>query len=261
MPSSFDINIELESEEYKKEWKRHIEIFNSFIRCLQFCVMDFRRSSDAKDNFFIRASDDIMQSVVSINLLAEQGIRNTCRRELRYLIELSIKACYISQNSKNISYEDQVIAYEDLLKTPKINYINSITLYFLKNNMDSNFKSEVKRSYGLMSNFVHATPKLMKERIKLAEAGRYIGFEGTNELRELNDEVEKIYSYVLIMLFHSVPLYVVGDLFVESDGYTSDLVCLGSKYIAIIDECFDYKHERQDKISEIKEKRTTHIRY
>jgi hypothetical protein len=262
MKNNFDINEELESNEYKQEWNRHIEMRNNFVYCLKFCIMDSSRSPNAKHNFFIRLSDDILQSIIPISTLAEQGVRNTCRRELRYLIELAIKSCYISQQAKDIAFEEQISEYEALLKAPSITPINDIELYFLKaNSMDLDFKSEVKRAYGLMSNYVHSTPKQILERLALADAGRYIGFEGIEELKVLNDEVEFVYSYVLVLLMHSIPQWVVGDYFVEPSGHSVKWSFSGSKYLARIDECFDYKHERQDKLEVIREIRNANIRY
>lgn len=49
-----------------------------------------------KNNFFLRLIDDITQSTISIEILPKEGIINTCKRELRYLLELAIKATFIS---------------------------------------------------------------------------------------------------------------------------------------------------------------------
>lgn len=76
------IDNELESEEYKVEYERHLDILNSFLRVLVFINMDCNRSENLKDKLFcLSVVDDLLQSLVAIRCLAKEGIRNTCRRE------------------------------------------------------------------------------------------------------------------------------------------------------------------------------------
>src|SRR5690606_6216328 len=110
---------------------------------------------------------------------------------LRFLIELSITACFVSQQYSKLTFEDQIKEYEKLLKSTNISIINDVNLYFLSSNSDlrNDFISETKRLYGKMSNYVHLTPHQVAERLELAQRGRYIGFEGVAELNELNFEI------------------------------------------------------------------------
>ena len=43
--------------------------------------------------------DDLLETVVAIPLLVEQGIFNTARRELRYLLESLVKFVYVGRNA------------------------------------------------------------------------------------------------------------------------------------------------------------------
>src|SRR5882757_5737298 len=110
------IEKELSSDAYKDEWGRLVEMRKSITFCLSFCFMNSARDgiSDQR-NFFLRMIDDITQSVVSIEIIAKEGILNTCRRELRYLIELSIKSCLIVNNTTKHTFEEQIDEYEKLL--------------------------------------------------------------------------------------------------------------------------------------------------
>lgn len=250
---SEDVQKELESEEYKKEWSRHNKIFNDFLHFITYSVISYKRVSEINNNFFIAIFDDIVQSAVAISILARDGIRNTCRRELRYLIELGIKACYIAQKYHDNTFEKQIQQYEGILKSPSISPINQLNLHFLKPyNREEEYKIQVKREYGLMSVYVHSAPQQIYERLGLSKVGRYIGQEGTKELTQLNDEMGLIYSYILVLLFHSLPSWIVGDFLVNMDGTTFDWYFAKSKYVALVDECFDYKHERQDKLDDIR---------
>jgi hypothetical protein len=253
---------ELNSGDYKEEWRRLIEMRNSIIHCLSFCYMDSLRDGvSGEQNFFLRMIDDITQSVVSIEILAKEGILNTNKRELRYLIELSIKSCLIVNNTTKHSFKEQVDEYEKLLNSSNINQINILNFAYLQPDYEDEFKMEVKRLYGYLCKYSHSSSHQILERLARAEVGRTIGFEGVNELKTLNNDIEKVYVVVLVMVFHSIAQYVVGDFMVEPNGETVSWYFNRSKYINLIDQQFDYKQERQSILSQLKAKRIERISF
>lgn len=257
-----DINSELETPEYEAELQRHYDISNSLIRCLAFCNMNCSRSEEMpKKLFFLSIIDDIFQSSFAITILAREGVRNTCRRELRYLIEAAIKSCFISQKYSEKTVQGQLEEYKKELKSTDISIVDDIDFYMLSDENRVLFKNEIKRMYGYTSKYIHTTPEQIQERFMLNSKGRTIGMEGLTELKEFNDELEKVYSFVLVLLFHSVPKWCAGDYLVERDGSTIDWYFAKSKYLADIDGKFDYKYERQANISDIVEKRKSNIKF
>lgn len=237
---------ELESEEYKAEYSRHLDILNSFLRALVFVKMDCSRSENLREKLFcLSVIDDLIQSVVAIKCIAEEGIRNTCRRELRYLIELSIKACLISQKESSLGVEEQINHFRDILRSTNISMVKEIDFFYFDDTDKTHFISEVRRCYGTLCCYVHATPSQMQERLGLEANGRGVGFEGINELKELNDEISKALYISLVMFFHAIPQWCVGDYLVESDGGTVESYYLQYRLVSVINRHFDYKHERQ----------------
>jgi hypothetical protein len=243
----------VESKGYKEGYKLHQYIINSFIQCLFFAQLNCSRSDKLENSlFFLSVIDDMFQSIVGIACLSEQGIRNTCRRELRYLLELAIKACVVSQKYSDKSVSEQIAEYFGIIKSTNISMIKEIDFYFFDKDLKDNFISESLRMYGDLCAYVHSTPKQMQERIGLMQKGRYIGFEGVNELKELNKEVSITLSFVLVLFFHAIPEWCVGDYIVERDGTTVNSYFSRSKYFAAIDSIFDYKQERQGHLDTVK---------
>jgi hypothetical protein len=256
------IDEELNSEFYRQELMRLVEMRKSIINCLLFCYMNSSRDGvSGERNFFLRMIDDIIQSVISIEIIAKEGVSNTCRRELRYLLELSIKSCLIVKNTSGKTFEEQISEYESLLNSSNINPINSLHFGYLKPNNEEEFKTDVKRLYGYLSKYSHSSSHQILERLSKAKRGRTIGFEGIQELQELNNDMERVFAIVLVMIFHSVAQYVVGDFMVEPNGETKEWYFNRSKYISLIDEQFDYKHERKSIISELKAERLRRISF
>lgn len=256
------IEEELNSDEYKNEWNRLVEMRKSITYFLSFCYMNSVRDGVSDErNFFLRMIDDITQSVISIEIIAKEGVLNTCRRELRYLVELSIKSCLIVNNTTKQTFEEQIDEYEKLLNSSNINPINSLSFGYLKPDNEEQFKTEVKRLYGYLCKYSHSSSHQIHERLARAQMGRTIGFEGVQELKELNNEIEKVFSVVLVMIFHSVAQYVVGDFMVEPSGETVNWYFNKSKYISVIDRQFDYKHERQSILSKLKAERLERVTF
>lgn len=255
-----EISKELESDEYKEEYNRHLDILNSFLRCMFFIQVDCSMSTRLRDKLFcLSVIDDIFQSIVAIKCLAAEGIRNSCRRELRYLIELSIKACLISQKQSEKNVEEQISEFQKTIESENISMIKQIDFYFFDSDNKAKFITETKRIYGELCLYVHSTPSQMQERIDLNLRGRQIGSEGTNELKELNDEIGRAFTYVLMLFFHAIPSWCVGDYIVEKDGATVNTYFSKSKYFSIVDRYFDYKCERQDKLETIESLRLSRI--
>ena len=259
--SRIDIETELNSEKYKRELTRLIEMRMSVIYCLHFCYANSTRDGvSGERNFFLRMLDDILQSIISIEMLAKEGIVNTCRRELRYLVELSIKSHFIVANSNKTKFLDQVKEYENLLNSSNINPINTLFLDYFEPEIQKEFKTFTKKLYGYLSSYTHSTTHQIKERLERAESQRSIGFEGTAELRTLNNDFEKVLIVVIVFIFHSVAQYVVGDFMVDPNGETLKWYFNKSRYINLIDEKFDYKFERQDKLLRLKQERIDRLK-
>ena len=113
------------------------------------------------------------------------------------------------------------------------------------------FGDETGRVYGLTSNYVHLTPIQIQERIAAVDAGRTAGKESATDIEGLNSLVSRGLAISLTLLFHSVPPYVAGDWLVESDGTSARWYFGASRFLAGIDSHFDYKNERQDRLTEI----------
>jgi hypothetical protein len=219
-------------------------ITQSFYDSIIFSIFNYSRGpSNWKNNFFLRVSDEFIEGLESIEKLIENGFRNQCRRELRFLIEAAIKAAFITQTNKGEEFEDQLKTYRKLLKDSGINAVNRIRFPFLSDeSIKKEFIIEVKKMYGNLCNYVHLTPEQLTEKIALSKDGKPFDKLSLTELEILNSEISLSFSYISVLLFNSMPQYVVGDFFEPS---LPDYYYHKSRFIAEIDKEFDYKHERQ----------------
>jgi hypothetical protein len=148
-----------------------------------------------------------------------------------------------------------------VLSRPKISVGKNLTLDLLAEPMRKQFAEEVGRLLGLTSSYVHLTPKQIQERISAVDSGWIAGRDTVEDVEVLNAIVNRVLASSLALLFHSVPDWVAGDWLVEGDGSSNNWHFGKSRFIASIDAHFDYKAERQEKLTELQEVRRAKIEF
>lgn len=237
-------------------------IIDEYLRAIGFIIHDTGRDPKYKDtNLLFYLSQDFLQSAVALTLLATEGLLVVAKREIRFILETSIKLCFVQQQDYAMPMEEKLVYFEDVLKSQKISINKNITLGMLPEDARGSFNEEVGRLYGLTSSYVHLTPAQIKERINAVDSGKTAGKESAEDILALNEIITRGLSASIVLLYHAVPPYVAGDWLVEENGSTVRWYFSGSRFIAMIDEYFDYKHERQHDLAGVKDKRRESISF
>ena len=223
-------------------------IIRSYLAAVSFIVQDTARDPEYLNNHLLSyLAQDVLQSSVSILTLAMEGMQSVAKRELRFLIETSIKICFVQQQSYSSAIGEKLSAFEKELSSQRISIKQNINLSMLPDGMGESFTEEVGRLYGLTSSYVHLTPSQIQERIAAVDAGKTAGKESAEDIAELNKLTSRGLAASLVLLFHSVPEYVAGDWLVEENGG--------------MDSNFDYKHERQADLTVIRSTRQARVKF
>ena len=245
----------------KKPIKQNKTICREFIYGIQFITLNTSRDPNYTDNHLLSyLLYEYLQSIVSIESLVEEGIHNPCKRELRFILEMSLKLCYIQQKNYNSDINTKLESFKDILNSSNISIKKEINLSLIPKDEWGNFNQDVGRVYGKSSDYVHLSHDQIIERIELVDQGNIPGKESPGEITDLNDFIITCLSLSIVFLLHSVPEYVVEDLFVEPDGSSINWHLSKSKYIAYIDERYDYKHKRKDNLEKIKKERWNKVK-
>ena len=231
-----------------------------FMRGVMFLAMDTSRDPAFADNHLLAyVADDYLESAVAIPFMVREGIHNTCYRELRFLLEMSLKLCFVQQQNYRQPVTETLESFRAQLNSPSISIKNDIDVSLLPPMERDAFLEETGRLYGATSNYVHLTFSQLEKRLALVESGRTPGNETVDEVAHLNELVLRVLAAAFTYLAHAVPSYAVGDFFVGSDGSSHKLSLSRSQFIALLDESFDYKHERQAALSEIRKARWDNV--
>lgn len=239
-----------QSEEYQNEMRRLYRQRDDFLFALTLCWWHGVRIPEFADqSFFMRSIDDLIESVVLLVNAIENGARNPARRELRYILEVSVKALFVDQYMPRATFDDRVAFFDRRVgNSGVVPEVSNITLGLVPEETASQIVAEIKKAYGRTSQFVHPSVLQVRERVQLANEGISLGFDGPDTIRSVNDEVFDVCSLVLNLLFHCLGHTTTGDIFEGGLTYNESWSYHWHPHIAIIDERYDYKAERASRL-------------
>lgn len=251
----------IESPEYQEQLARLEKYTLDFLRGLKACWFSASRSEELIErSLFMRSVDDFYESAITIRFNLEQGSRNPARREIRYMIELAIKALYVDQKMPRSPLEHRLIFFDRQVNKSSITpEVNLISLFLLNEQNSKDAVSDLITIYARACEYVHPSIRQIRERLDLATRGITIGFETANELAETNDSLFEAYALVLVFAMHSIGASLTGDLFEGSLRHVDDWAYHGHKCLAEVDAYFDYKAERQAHLEQIREERAKRL--
>jgi hypothetical protein len=252
----------VESAEYRTQLARLGQITIDFVITLRLCWIATTRAGDWVDkSLFMRSIDDLMQSALLIRTAVHEGLRNSARRELRYMVELAIKSLYVDQQMPTSSLDHRLIYFDRKLDPSSITPVKDLRFGILGAAQAQLTIDKLLAAYSRACAYVHPSVRQIEERLEMVERGVSPGFETAEELRESNDEVFEGFSLVLVLLFEAIGGAFAGDIFETAGlGDREGWVFHGHPLVAALDEHFDYKAERQERLPAIQERRATRLR-
>lgn len=206
-------------------------------------------------------SQDLLQSALALPMLATEGMWSAARRELRFILEASIKQTIIQQECYRSPIQDKLSEFTSLLNSASVSCKNRLKLDLLPASERFRFLEELGQLYGAGSNYIHLTERQIRARNEAMEAGHTSGFESREEAAAANLLIVRTLAASLVLLFHSIPSDVAGDFFVSSDGQSPEWFFEKSRYLAGIDSYFDYKCERKSFFTSIGAQREAKLEF
>lgn len=213
----------------------------------------------SKNHLLTCIAEDFLETSLALPHLANESIHNVCRRELRFLLEMSIKMCFVQQAAESSTIEEKLASLQRDFNSPTISLRKRINLALLPEGHREAFNEHVGRLYGEASNYVHLTTTQLQRRLELIGNGRKPGVESLEEVAALNQQIHSTLAASFVFVAHAVPPFAVGDFFVAADGSSFKWALATSQFIAFLDEYFDYKHERQETLEKIRRERWVRV--
>jgi len=201
------------SQQYQQEVKYIKDISKDFVDTLRTISFYSTRAGNIFDNFLcVRTIDDLIQSAIGILSMVENGIHNTVRRELRYLIEMITKYVIVDYAKMGESFEIKTQYLKDEIPNSSIEIVMDYSTPFSSATKEQ-FQSEVKDFFRKACAYVHPSKRQIDEQVANYQRGNTIGFESAKMFTDINRIVYIAYDMILTMVFHSFGHSMSKDIF------------------------------------------------
>ena len=232
-----------QSPEFLAQKKYIMRITNDAYKLLRLAFSYSVRAYDfSSKSLSVQSTDDLAQSILACSYLIDEGLITPVKRELRYIIESSIKYLYADQQTSGLSLDDKVIFLENLGSS--IDVRHNLKLSALHADDAKQFIDELNDVYRECCAYVHVSPRQVAERLEQKERGGALGYETTDELRKLSKLMFRVYDMALALYFHGYDISMTGDLFAGALDDMPKWSFHKGKYVSTVSAYFDYKHER-----------------
>lgn len=237
----------VDSQQYQQEIKLLDDFSWDMIESIRHISLYSTRAKYIYDEFLtIRATDDILQSVLAIRDLLKDGIFNIAKREIRYLIEMVVKYLVVDQEKPKdkIGVKIQYLASD--IPNSSIEVVDRMCTAF-NADLDKQMKDEIKDLFYKSCAYVHPSPKQINEQLSNYSKGIHVGFETAKMLTDINKLCFRTYDIILSLLFVGFGMSMSGDLFIEIYDNNPKWKFHKGKYVSQFSKLYDYKLERQKK--------------
>jgi hypothetical protein len=221
-------------------------LLTDFAFALRLASFAFTRYPNSHDWLQQANVDDILESLVAIPLLVEQGIFNAARRELRYLLEALVKFVYVDQQLPgDAPLAERVALLGDSTRVPRssVDPIDSVTIRMLDE--PDQFRSAVKSAFGALSGYVHPSRTQVEERLRRAARGEFTGFEGPKVVETFTRLVSETLDLAVVLIFEGVGPAFTGDMYIQLFDDRPKWNFHRTRFTPQVGRFFDYKLERQ----------------
>jgi hypothetical protein len=235
-----------EDPEFREKMIFFDRVCDSFLQGVTACfLMSTRSRSISENSLSLRLTDDYVQSAVSIRAMAMNGAHDPAKRELRFLLEATVKYLLVDQHLPSSDFSNKLQFLKDNVPRSSVDIVDDLVLSGLPAAEQTSLKSEVKDIYAKLSAFVHPSITQIQEDINRYHRGEHLGFESAKEFERFAENSFRVFDVVLVLLFHGVGLGLAGDIFTAALDRIPDWKFHKSKYMHVLSRHFDYKVERK----------------
>ncbi|HVU99706.1 MAG TPA: hypothetical protein VHE34_31005 [Puia sp.] len=173
------------------------------------------RASYIYDHFLtIRASDDIIQSIISLRHLVINGVHNMARREIRYILETTVKFLVVDQEQNGKILADKTAYLGTAIPNSSIEVVDRTVTPF-PSAIDQGYKNEIKDLFYKVCAYVHPSQRQIEEQLNNYGKGYHLGFETVKMLGSITTQLFRTYDISLTLLFIGFGPSTSKDLFRE----------------------------------------------
>lgn len=165
-----------------------------------------REYTTYKESALMFGITDLFGSVTAIEIISNEIVLNASKRELRYMLEATIKYASVDHICQGKTLEEKLDYLYTKIPRSSISPIDNLK------GLSKLLVTDTKELYSLLSQFTHPSMKQIKEYKLQLQRGN-IGFETHKELDTHNRLLFRTFDILLYLLLFNRGNYVMKDFF------------------------------------------------
>ena len=204
--------------------------------------------------FTLRAKPHLTQSLVAAVWAIKEGMLDPARRELRFLLEASVKALWLDRGGRRTDgtpvdgagdIGSKVDALDDLGRRKFAEIVGELEFGLLTPAACATYRSTATDLYSKLSTYSHVSKANVKQDLRNFDRGRPFGFETVKELEAIAKQAKRVLDLSLASQFEAFDHGLVGDVIVQVFDDEPKWAFRRTPLVGAIDRHFDYKAERR----------------
>lgn len=204
----------------------------------------------------LRIKPHLVQSMIAASHMIREGLHDPARREMRFLVEASVKALWLDQGSPAIAGKpddarkrrprnvaEKVAALDGLGRERFDQLVDSLCFGMLDAAAGAAYRQSAKSLYGTLSTTTHVSSRDVSRDLANFEKGKHFAFETVADVNAVTRLLRQVLDLGLASHFEAFDHGLVGDIF--EPVFAPKWSFLKMPLVGAIDRHFDYKAERQ----------------
>lgn len=204
----------------------------------------------------LRVKQQFVESMVAAGQAIKEGLHNPARRELRFLLEASIKTLWLDSGGPPVNgvttltatpgtVHEKIAALDDLGKERFGEVIDSLGFRLMDEAGAEIYRQTANSLYGRLSTHVHISSGVISKDLKGFDKDRDFGFETISDVNAMADLMRQVLDLALASHFEAFDPGLVGDIFVALFDDMERWTFRKTPLVSAVSRRFDYKAERQ----------------
>ncbi|MFK3937996.1 hypothetical protein ACI2JA_10885 [Alkalihalobacillus sp. NPDC078783] len=195
------------SQAYQQSFNYMKSLLDDFQKGLIIIAMSSSRNHSAyMDSALMFSITELVGSITSIRIISNELVMNASKRELRYMLEATIKYSAVDQFCKGQSLEEKLEFFYEKIPRSSISPLDEI------HGLDDLMVTDTKELYSLLSQFTHPSKRQITE-YKMQLDNKKIGFQDHKDLDTFNKLLFRTFDTIMYLCLRNQGPYVMKDFF------------------------------------------------
>lgn len=238
------------SEPYQAAIKQLDRLLMDYVKAVTAINLMATRHPPLFDQLIVlHINPHLIQSLLAAMSMAKDGMLDPARRELRFLLELSVKTFSLDKGGEQKDYPEDVtskIALLNKLRQVKFKEIvTNLSFNILTDDDVVTYRQNTNDLYKKLSTQIHVSAENISRDFANFDRDKYFGFETIAEINSFYQVCRRVLDVALASHFEAFDAGLVGDILVNIFDEDHRWTFRKMPLVGAIDQHFDYKFERR----------------